>query len=237
MGSANIDLVAKIDRLPLPGETIIGNDFFQNQGGKGANQAVAAARLGGEVTFVANVGQDAHGEMAINSYIKEGMVTKYIRTVEKPTGVALITVDTAAENSIVVIPGANATLNESDIDKTLGEIDENTIVLLQLESPIPTVEYAINKCKSNGATVVLNPAPAKELQKQTLQSVDIITPNETELTLLTGVEIKDETSFQTAVDQLHHQGVETIIVTLGAQGCYLSSPNIKQHFKFKSRCY
>lgn len=223
VGSSNTDLVVQSERLPKAGETIIGANFFQNQGGKGANQAVAAAKLGGDVTFVANVGQDDFGQNAIQSYKEVNINVDFIQQVNKPTGMAMINVDANAENCIVVVPGANDTLVKEDIDRIKGIIDSNTLLLVQLEVPISTVEYTIKIAKEKNAQVILNPAPAHMLSDDVLAHVDIITPNETELELLTSMKVENEDQMIRAVKQLHEKGIETVIVTLGAKGCYLSS--------------
>ncbi|NME70649.1 ribokinase [Flammeovirga aprica] len=230
IGSSNTDLVVQSERLPKAGETIMGTDFFQNQGGKGANQAVAAARLGGEVVFVANVGTDDFGSNAILSYKKEGINVDFIHQVDVPTGMAMINVDAKAENCIVVVPGANNTLSEKNIDAVAEGFHEKAIVLLQLEVPIKTVEYAVAKAKQKGALVILNPAPVKAISDETLRMLDIITPNETELELLSGIKVKDQQTMLKAIDILHNKGVKTVIVTLGAKGCFVSNTTLKQQF-------
>ncbi|KXX70981.1 ribokinase [Flammeovirga sp. SJP92] len=230
IGSSNTDLVVQSERLPKAGETIIGTSFFQNQGGKGANQAVAASRLGGDVTFVANVGNDAFGRNAITSYQEAGIDVNYIQLVGVPTGMAMINVDANAENCIVVVPGANNTLSKKNIDAIEKQLDENSIVLLQLEVPIQTVEYAILEAKNNGSTVILNPAPAQSIKEEVLTKVDIITPNETELELLTKIKVIDESTMLKAVNILHAKGIDTVIVTLGSKGCFVSTSTIKEYF-------
>ncbi|WP_044206785.1 ribokinase [Flammeovirga sp. OC4] len=230
IGSSNTDLVVRSPRLPKAGETIMGTTFFQNQGGKGANQAVAAARLGGEVTFVANVGYDDYGNKAIASYEKEGINTAFINKVDASTGMAMINVDDNAENCIVVVPGANDTLSNTHIDAVASRFNTSTIVLLQLEVPLPTIEYAVSMAKSNGARIILNPAPAKSISDNTLKLVDIITPNETELELLTGIKVGDKSSLVEAVNLLHDKGIPTVIVTLGANGCFVSDGETQEYY-------
>ncbi|MBD0401586.1 ribokinase [Flammeovirga sp. EKP202] len=230
IGSSNTDLVVRSPRLPKAGETIIGTTFFQNQGGKGANQAVAAARLGGEVTFVANVGRDDYGNKAIQSYEKDGITTSFINKVDVPTGMAMINVDDNAENCIVVIPGANDTLSNTHIDAVASSFNTSTVILLQLEVPLPTIEYVVSMAKSNGAQVILNPAPANSLSDNTLKLVDVITPNETELELLTGIKVDDKSSLVAAVNFLHDKGIPTVIVTLGAKGCFVSDGKIQNYY-------
>ncbi|NLR93707.1 ribokinase [Flammeovirga agarivorans] len=231
IGSSNTDLVARSNRLPRAGETIIGSQFFQNQGGKGANQAVACAKLGGETTFIACVGKDDFGKVAKESYKKVGINTDYISSSDQPTGVAMINVDDHGENCIVVVPGANNDLDINRIDKVSHLFSKDTIVLLQLEVPIKTIEHSIEVAHQKGAMVIVNPAPAQALSDEVLSKVNYITPNETELTLLTGVEINNEEGLKEAVEKLHQKGIENVIVTLGSKGCYVSSKELKGYYE------
>ena len=164
IGSCNTDMVINLERLPLPGEPLIGGKFFMNPGGKGANQAVAAARLGGEVDFVAKVGNDPFGKRAIEQYKAEGIDVKHVFTdEEEPSGVALIMVDAHGENCIAVASGANARLLPADINRAKEIIDEADIILMQLETPMETVEHVAHMGKKAGKKVILNPAPAHAL--------------------------------------------------------------------------
>ena len=170
IGSCNTDMVINMERLPLPGETLLGGKFFMNPGGKGANQAVAAARLGGKVTFIAKVGNDPFGIRSIDQYKAEGIGTKHILVdKEQPSGVALILVDAHGENSIAVASGANAHLMPEDIDRAQKAVEEGDILLMQLETPIETVEHAAQIAKQASRKVILNPAPAHPLPESLLR--------------------------------------------------------------------
>lgn len=219
VGSCNTDMVIKADHLPTPGETILGGTFFMNAGGKGANQAVAAARLGGAVTFICKTGNDIFGKQAIQLFKDEGIDTTYlVEDAVNPSGVALITVDKNAENCIVVASGANATLSPEDLSAAESLITQSTIVLMQLEIPLPTVEHVALKAFAKGASVVLNPAPACNLPGSLLRCVDIITPNQKEAEMLTGITVNDINSATQAAKKLQQQGVQTVIITLGSEG-------------------
>lgn len=219
VGSMNTDMVVNSERIPLPGETVLGGKFMMNSGGKGANQAVAAARLGGNVYFIARSGNDIFGKRAVDLYKEDDINTDYIVTdPELPSGVALILVDAKGENSISVASGANGALSPKDIDAAAGLIAECKIVLMQLETPIETIEYTARMAHRLGKTVILNPAPARELSDSLLENVDILIPNETEAALLSGVEVKDEEDARVAADALSRRGIGTVIITLGAKG-------------------
>jgi ribokinase len=221
-GSSNTDMVIKADHLPKPGETILGGTFFMNAGGKGANQAVAAARLGGNVTFIAKTGDDIFGKQAVRSFEEEGIdVSCIITDNEHPSGVALITVDSKGENCIVVAPGANAELSVKDIVQASTKIEAAAIVLIQLEIPIETVEYIAGIANSKKIKVVLNPAPACKLSDELLRKISVITPNQKEAEMLTGIEVTDTASAEKAALSLHDKGIETVILTLGAQGAMI----------------
>jgi len=219
IGSCNTDMVIKSERLPAPGETIIGGVFLMNPGGKGANQAVAAARMGGNVTFITKTGNDHFGKQSIELYQAEKINTDYIRSdPEHPSGIALITVDAKGENCIVVASGANATLSPADIDNAKDEIESAGIVLMQLEIPMETVEYAAQIAHQKGVKVILNPAPAQPLSDQLLKSVHIIIPNMTEAEMLSGVKVTDWASAKEAADVISKRGVKVVVLTLGALG-------------------
>jgi len=224
VGSSNTDMVIKSEHLPAPGETILGGAFLMNPGGKGANQAVAAAKLEGDVVFVAKVGDDIFGQEAVQGFQTVGINTDYIGVdPDNPSGVATIMVDAKGENCIAVASGANNTLGIEDVDKAMDQIDAASVLLMQLESPVPTVEYVASLGKAKGKTVILNPAPAQTLSDELLANLDIITPNETEAELLTGVKVDSLESAQSAADALHAKGLGTVIITLGSQGSYVSS--------------
>jgi ribokinase len=222
VGSSNTDMVIKTHHFPFPGETILGGRFLMNAGGKGANQAVAAARLGGAVTFVGKIGGDIFGKQAVQQLDDEGINVEFVSVdQENPSGVALITVDHKGENSIVVASGSNGTLSPADFDKALAELSESEFVLMQLEIPISTVEYIARIAAQKQKKVILNPAPAAELSDELLQNLYIITPNETEAELLTGIKVTDQKSALKAALALHQKGVEIVIITMGAAGAFL----------------
>lgn len=221
IGSSNTDMVIKSDRLPKPGETILGGNFLMNHGGKGANQAVAAARLGGNVTFVCKIGNDIFGNETIEMFRKEKIDTSYVGiTSQEPSGVALINVDKKGENCIVVASGANGTLSVEDIQNAELAIKQASIVIMQLETPMESVAYAAQMAKSNGVTVVLNPAPAPNapLPDELLAHVDILIPNVTEAEIITGMPITDEESVKEAIHRISAKGIKTVIVTMGSKG-------------------
>ena len=218
IGSSNTDMTIKGDRLPLPGETVLGGDFTMGPGGKGANQAVAAQRLGGDVTFVCKVGCDLFGDNAVSLYAKEGIDTSHILRSEKPSGVALILVDAKGENSISVAPGANGDISVEDIEALTPVIEASDIVILQLEIPVPAVQKAVEIAHKAGKYVILNPAPACELPKEIFANISLITPNQTEISLMTGCKVEDEESLAKAVTEIQRMGVRDVVVTLGSKG-------------------
>ena len=221
VGSYNTDMTIKSKKLPGPGETVIGGHFSTGGGGKGANQAIAAARIGAEVTFVARVGNDLLGSEGIKRLNEEHINTKYIyRDNELPTGVAFIVVDDKGENSIVVASGANANLSPTDIESASDEISSADILLIQLESPIESVYASIKSAHDNGVTVILNPAPAQELDNHILKYVDIITPNIVEAEMLTGIKVTDVNSLQSIVNRFFDYGINDVIITLGSKGYF-----------------
>jgi ribokinase len=227
IGSANTDMVVKSSKLPLPGETLLGGTFFMNAGGKGANQAVAAARLGGIVTFVAKVGNDIFGKQTIEGLQAENINTDFVFIdKEKPSGIALITVNDDGENCIVVAPGANARLLPVDIEK-IPDISEAEIILMQLEIPMATISAVAKIAKSNNQRVIINPAPAQKLDDELLCGLFLITPNETEATLITGIKVEDEETASQAAAIFLKKGVQNVIITLGRQGAYFQNENIK----------
>ena len=221
VGSYNTDMTIKSKKLPGPGETVIGGHFSTGGGGKGANQAIAAARIGAEVSFVARVGNDLLGSEGIKRLNEEHINTKYIyRDNELPTGVAFIVVDDKGENSIVVASGANANLSPTDIESASDEISSADILLIQLESPIESVYASIKSAHDNGVTVILNPAPAQELDNHILKYVDIITPNIVEAEMLTGIKVTDVNSLQSIVNRFFDYGINDVIITLGLKGYF-----------------
>lgn len=222
IGSTNTDMVIKTGHLPAPGETILGGSFFMNPGGKGANQAVAAKRLGGNVTFIAKTGNDIFGEGAIKLFKEEGIHADHIMTDPlHPSGIALITVDQNAENTIVVASGANAHLLPADLDHATEAIQHAALILMQLEIPLVTVNYIAALAAANGSRVILNPAPACRLPAGLLQHISIITPNETEAEMLSGIHVTDMDSARAAALAIRLKGVDTVIITLGARGAFI----------------
>lgn len=218
IGSLNMDLVVNVDTMPKPGQTIIGSNFKEVPGGKGANQAVAMARLNGNVSMIGKVGEDGFGQTLINSLKNDKVDTTYIKTTNGATGVALITVDKNAQNSIVVSPGANFEVKEDDIDNNIEAIKNSDIVVLQLETPLNTIKYALNKAKELNKYTILNPAPAVKLDDEIIKNVDLLTPNETELEIISGVSIETEEDIQKAAQIMIEKGVKELIVTLGSKG-------------------
>ncbi|GAB3943390.1 ribokinase [Spirosoma harenae] len=226
VGSSNTDMVVKTVKLPAPGETVLGGTFLMNPGGKGANQAVAAARLGGQVLFVAKVGNDLFGQQAVAGFQTEGIDVDYVVTDNSyPSGVALINVDDSGENCITVAPGANANLQPSETDKAIQAVSADSIVLLQLEIPLDTVEYVVRQAAGRGLRVILNPAPAPTatLPADLFPHLFLITPNETEAELLTGIRVTDLSTAEQAAQKLHKLGVSNVVITLGSKGAYLST--------------
>ena len=223
VGSSNTDLIIQVPEIPRPGETLLGGEFKTFPGGKGANQAVAAARAGGEVVFVAAVGNDAYGIEAIKGYQLDGINTENIKICKGvPSGVAMITIADSGENAITVAPGANAQLMPEDLEEAEEPFQEAGFMLIQLETPLETVQKAVELCSELNTRVILNPAPAAMLSDEILQHVTIITPNETEAESLTGIVVTDEQSAEEAAVVLHKRGIETVIITLGSRGAFLS---------------
>lgn len=221
IGSSNTDMVVKTSHLPAGGETVLGGDFFMNAGGKGANQAVAAARYGNRVVFVAKTGDDLFGRQVRKSMAEDGIVTDYVFVdKEHPSGVALITIDKDAENCIVVAGGANMYLSPADIETAAEEILKADVVLMQLESPIETVAYAARMAAKAGIPVILNPAPApaEALSEALLKDLFLITPNRSEASRISGIEVTDMESAHRAAKAIHEMGPKNVIITLGSDG-------------------
>ncbi|MBL7856766.1 MAG: ribokinase [Cyclobacteriaceae bacterium] len=230
IGSSNTDMVIQAMRIPVPGETILGGNFFMNPGGKGANQAVAAARLGGKVTFICKTGNDLFGAKAIELFRSEGIDTRFIvEDKDHPSGVALITVNQDGENSIVVASGANGWLKPDDIKQAEAIIRSARYILVQLEIPLDTVAYIADLATHYNVKLILNPAPACAVSNELLRRVSIITPNESEAELLTGVTIHSTPSAEEAARSLQAKGIETVIITRGEAGALLLHKNIITH--------
>lgn len=217
-------MVIRSERIPSPGETILGGEFLMNPGGKGANQAVAAARLDGKVIFITRVGADIFGQEALNHYHKEGIDLKFACTdASTPSGTALIMVDAHGENCIAVAPGANAQLSPADLDKALDAFTQSDLLLMQLETPIPTIEHACKMAKKLGIRIVLNPAPAAKIPAEVLRSLFLITPNQTEAELLTGIKVETIEDAKKAASRLQDMGVETVLITMGSKGAFIKT--------------
>ena len=219
VGSLNADLVVKSPRFPQPGETISGEDLQIIPGGKGANQAVAAARQGVKTTMLGRVGSDSFAPFLIDNLKANQVDTSHVIADSSATGTAIIVVDANGQNSIVLSPGANGNVSPADVDSA--SFSNSKLLLLQLEIPTPTVLHAAQQARVNGLTVILNPAPAKPLPAELISTVDILIPNESELSLLTGLPVNDATSAEKAAKEIMKQGVKTVIVTLGGKGALL----------------
>jgi ribokinase len=223
VGSSNTDMIVRLARIPGPGETVIGGKFSTAPGGKGANQAVGAARAGGQVTFVGRLGVDTLGEDALANLRADGIdVAHVVRDRTAPSGVALIFVGGGGENSIAVASGANDRLTPADVRRAQAAFHRTDILLVQLETPLAAVTAAIDLATKAGAQVILNPAPARPLPPGLLRKVSILTPNEHEAELLTGIKVTDGASASQAANHLLRLGVGTVILTLGARGAFIA---------------
>lgn len=223
VGSSNTDLIIKVANIPRPGETLLGGKFMTFPGGKGANQAVAVARAGGDVVFIASVGEDAYGQDAIKNYKLDNINTENIKVCKGvPSGIAMITIAENGENAITVASGANEKLLPDDLDEAEEAFHEADYMVIQLETPLKTVEKAVCLCGEFKTRVILNPAPAADLSEEILSGVNIITPNETEAESLTGVKVENEKDAEKAAGVLHSKGVDTVIITMGSAGAFVS---------------
>ncbi|MCI2081934.1 MAG: ribokinase [Bacteroidales bacterium] len=232
VGSCNTDMIVKSKHLPAAGETILGGDFLMSAGGKGANQAVAISRLGGNVTFICKIGDDVFGEKAMHLYAEEGIDTSNILTSSSHhSGVALISVDDNAENSIVVSPGANYDLLPEDVEKNKALIASADILLMQLEIPIETVMRAAEIAYENGVKIVLNPAPACEVPESLLKKLFLFIPNANEASFYSGVACKDNDSVKNAAGIIHSKGVKNVIITIGDKGSLLCEDGGFKYFE------
>jgi ribokinase len=229
IGSSNTDMVIRTPRIPRPGETVLGGEFFMAPGGKGANQAVAAARAGGDVHFIARVGDDVFGRESVDGFMNDGIhVERIVRDRNAPSGVALIIVGPDGENCIAVASGANARLGVADVRQAKPLITSADIVLMQLESPLETVREAAEIASSAGVPVVLNPAPARALSDDVLKRVSYLTPNETEAEILTGITLIKKSDLAKAADVLLAKGMKAVLITLGAKGVYVATREKKE---------
>lgn len=228
VGSINMDLVSHVHHLPKAGETISSHDFRLIPGGKGANQAVAAARLGAHVSMIGMVGEDENGSKMLNSLTEARVHVEGIKR-SGTTGMAFINVSDDGENNIVLVPGANAQMSVEHIEQNLSILVESDVVLLQLEIPLPVVEYVVKKASGLGKLVILNPAPAQALSPELLQYVHTLTPNETELASLSGMPTATLSEVEAAAKKLLASGPKRVIVTLGEKGALLVTPDGATH--------
>lgn len=223
IGSSNTDMTVKSRKMPAPGETVTGGVLHMGPGGKGANQAVAARRLGGDVSFVCKVGRDIFGDNALAGYEREGIDISRTMRSEMPSGVALILVDESGENSISVAPGANADITVEDIRSVADVIRAADYLILQLETPVESVVEAARIAHEAGVYVILNPAPACPLPEEVFGYISLLTPNRSEIAILSGMEVKDEESLRIAASKLRAAGVGDLVVTLGSAGSLVFS--------------
>jgi len=228
IGSINTDMVIRTPHIPIPGQTMLGQSFTINGGGKGANQAISGARMGCEVVLIAKIGNDSFGQQALEALRKENINIRYIsKDHDEPTGVAMITVDDDGENTIVVALGANAKLSINDIIAAEHEIEKADAVLFQLEVPLETIYEGMKLARKHNKIIILNPAPTQVLDDKLLLMVDIIALNQIESLFLTDLIVEDKSNAIEASEILHKKGVETVIVMMGEQGSYISSTNFK----------
>ena len=229
VGSSNTDFAVRVDRMPRPGETVLGGTFHQAAGGKGANQAVAAARAGGDVALVACMGQDALGDQAVEGFANDGINTTFVaRTSEAASGVALILVDQQGENSIAVASGANVWLTPAHLEQAAELIAKADVLVVQLEIPMETVRAAVEMAARQGVDVVLNPAPAQPLADSLLCQIAVLTPNESEAAQLTGIDVGEEGAPEVAAEALLAKGVGAVLLTLGPRGVFVATPDVRQ---------
>ena len=228
IGSSNTDMVVKSNFLPKPGETVIGDTFLMNPGGKGANQAVSACKLGADVTFITKVGNDMFGKKTLNNFKKIGIKTDYIRIDKNnSSGVAIIMVDKSGENSISVAPGANNSLTIKDVNFIEEKLKADDYVLIQLEIPKTVVEYLIEICNKLKVKLILNPAPFQKISDYHLSQVNTITPNEIETEYLSGIKVKDKETAKKASEILINKGIKNIIITMGEKGAFYKSSSFE----------
>jgi len=226
-----MDMVATTARFPDPGETVFGSNFGMFPGGKGANQAVACAKLGMRTEFIGKMGNDVFRETLMGSMRRDGVRLKHVMfDAGNSTGIAMITIDGGGQNEIVVISGSNMSLLPADLDRHRGLFSQVQVVLLQLEIPLISVVHAAELAHRSGAIVILNPAPARKLPRPLLKTVDFLTPNETEAERLTGIRVRDMKSAERAARELLRVGVKHVIVTLGKRGCLLATNALTRVF-------
>lgn len=230
MGSYVADVAFRTEKLPAWGETYMGTGFKLGPGGKGSNQAVAAARAGAEVSFISKLGRDAFGDLARKTYREEDIDTTHLLETDSPTGAAAIIIDAAkGENAIIVVPGACFELAPQEVEKARRLIGEAAIFVTQLELSLPTVEYGLKLAHSLGVPTILNPAPAYKLPNTIFQYCDYLTPNETEAEILTGIQVASLADAERAADVLLARGVSNVVITLGAQGVLVKNATMREH--------
>ncbi|MBQ0081381.1 MAG: ribokinase [Alistipes sp.] len=224
IGSSNTDLVVRAERIPMLGETLLGSDFYTAAGGKGANQALAVHRLGGDLCFIAALGDDLYGRNTLDMLTQNGIDTSHIVIKQgAASGVALICVDKNGNNAIAVAAGANMLLSKEDVYGFRKEIESAEYLLMQLESPMDTILYASSLAAGTSCRVVLNPAPAATVPDELLRGLFLITPNETEASAISGIEIRSDEDLHAICSFFHSKSVQNVIITLGEKGSYLSS--------------
>ena len=229
VGSVNMDLVVRTKRMPKEGESLIGSGFTMVPGGKGANQAVAAARLGGTTHFVGRVGNDMFGTRLREGLSSCGVTTEHLLVDDGPSGIAVIILNESGQNSIVVAPGANATCRPDDLRPVAALFGMADFLLLQLEIPLKTIEAALDMAHAAGLRSVLDAGPAQEVSMDLLRKADIVSPNETEASALTGIEVNNLTTARKAAKKLLDGGVETVVIKLGQQGALVVTPDLEEH--------
>jgi ribokinase len=230
MGSFVADLAFRTDRVPAWGDTLMGPSFQLGPGGKGSNQAVAAARAGGKVSFISKLGPDPFGDMARNLYAKEGIDTRFLFKTESPTGAAAIIIDAQkGENAIIVVPGACFEVTTAEVDSAKSLLADSSVFVAQLELSLPVVEHGLALAHSLGVPTILNPAPAMPLPESIYKFVEYITPNETETAALTGLPVNSVADAEKAADAFLARGVRNAIITLGSQGVFVKNSKIKAH--------
>ncbi len=231
LGSFVADLTFRTKKVPAWGETILGSDFRLGPGGKGSNQAVAASRLGGQVSFLSKLGRDAFGEMARRTYQQEGVDSQFVfQAADYPTGAATIILDEATgENAIIVVPGASFQVTPAEIDQARGVIAESAVFMTQLEMQIPSVEHGLKLAHGLGVKTILNPAPAMAVPEEIFSLCDYLTPNETEAATLTGFPVTDIEEAERAAGALLSRGSGNVVITLGAQGAFVKNSSVAKH--------
>ncbi len=219
IGGSNIDMIIHCDRLPVQGQIVAGRQFAMTSGGKGANQSIAIARMGGSVSFITKIGNDLFGKQSLELYQSEGISLDYVFSdPDLPSSIGLIMADSLGEKYISIAQGAIRNLSIEDIDKARPAIEQADLLLMELEIPLETAEYVTEIAAKNNVTVILNPSPVQMISSDLLRRVRIIIPNKTEASLLTGILVNDWASARKAADSIHEKGIETVIVTLGSKG-------------------